>query len=67
MATSRLHSPAGARQEQEEVRRCRRTMQRLLGGLAARLPAQQTQFQTGTRLEFHRAAQAHAPGRRKGA
>ena len=65
MATTRQHSPASARQE--EARKCRQTMQRLLGSLAVHLPARLPAFQSAFLLEFHRAAQAHTPRHHKGA
>lgn len=65
MATTRQHSPASARQD--EARKCRQTMQRLLGSLAVHLPAQQRALQSAFLMEFHRAAQTHAPRQRKGA
>ena len=44
MATTRQHSPASARQD--EARKCRQTMQRLLSSLAVHLPAQQPALQS---------------------
>lgn len=65
MAARRQHSPANVRQE--EARRCRQNMQRLLGSLAAHLPAQQPAFQPVFLLEFHRATQIHISKQHKGA
>ena len=65
MATRRHHSPASV--QQEETRKCRQNMQRLLGSLAAHLPAQQPAFQSAFLLEFHRAAQTNIPKQHKGA
>ncbi len=57
MATKRHHSPANVRQD--EARRCRQQMQRLLGSLAVHLPAQQPALHSAFLLEYTRAAQAH--------
>jgi hypothetical protein len=65
MATRRHHSPANVRQE--EARRCRQNMQRLLNDLAAHLPAQQPALQSAFLLQFHHAAQANASKQHKGA
>lgn len=65
MTTKRFHSPASVRQA--EARRCRQTMQRLLGSLAVHLPAQQPGFKSAFLLEYHQAVQANNSKPRKGA
>ena len=65
MATRRHHSSINVRQD--EARRCRQNMQRLLGSLVAYLPAQQSAFQSAFLLEFHRATQTKIPKHPKGA
>ncbi len=65
MATRRHHSPANVRQE--EARRRRQNMQRLLGSLAVHLPTQQPAFQSAFLMEFHRASQRNISKHHKGA
>ena len=65
MATTRQHSQASTRQE--EARKCRQTMQRLLGSLAVHLPAEHPSFRSAFLLEYQRAAKANTPRQRKGA
>lgn len=65
MTTRRQHSSTSARQD--EAQRCRQNMQRLLGSLAAHLPAQQAALQSAFLLEFHRAAQTNTLKQHKGA
>lgn len=64
MATKRHHPPASVRQD--EVRRCRQQMQRLLSSLAVHLPAQQSAIHSAFLLEYTRAIQAHTSKPHKG-